>query len=231
MSIELIVLGFILMAVCAGFATVFLRSFYNGKFIHALIFKGLASLCFVIFGAVNYFTTPPTPTTIIIFIGLCFGIVGDELIALCQIMPHRDKLAFLSGGICFLVGHLLYIVSLFLVRGVSWLTVIISALLIGTIVLTYEKRRKFLSGEMRIPLAGYLGVVVMVSAVAIGVFNSHFSSGVGLFALGGILFTVSDSILFAYKFGEKPRFLQNVALHVAYYLAQFAIAWSIPLLF
>ena len=48
--------------------------------------------------------------------------------------------------------------------------------------------------------------------------------------LGGLLFTVSDNILFAYKLGEKPRFLQNIALHVAYYLAQFAIAFSIALL-
>ena len=83
---------------------------------------------------------------------------------------------------------------------------------------------------MRLPLILYLGIVITVSAVAIGVLVKRGSVGAGLFVLGGLLFTVSDNILFAYKLGEKPRFLQNIALHVTYYLAQFAIAFSIALL-
>ena len=93
--------------------------------------------------------------------------------------------------------------------------------------LVYEKYRKFLLGDMKIPLSLYLGIVIFMAAAAIGVFFNRFTLGAGFFALGGILFAVSDNILFAYKLGEKPRFLQNVALHAAYYIAQILIAFSI----
>ena len=83
MSFELIVLGLLLMGVCAGVATLFLRAFYNKSFTKALILKGISSLCFVIFGAINCFVDGFSVAQLIIFIGLCFGIIGDEVIALC----------------------------------------------------------------------------------------------------------------------------------------------------
>lgn len=227
MSLELVVLGIILMVICAGFVTLFLRAFYQERFTKALIFKGIASMCFVIFGAVGCFTNPLTASTVIIFIGLCFGIFGDEVIALCQVYPRYDKQAFIGGGSLFLVGHVLYIVSLFLLGKISWIALIISAVLIVALGGFYEKRRKFLTADMKAPLTIYLGIVVFVTALAIGVFVKQGIAVAGLLAIGGALFTVSDNILFAYKLGENPKFKQNVVLHVAYYLAQFAIAWSI----
>lgn len=230
MSLELVILGIILMAICAGFVTLFLRAFYQKKFTNALIFKGIASLCFVIFGGVSCFTNELTPSTVIVFIGLCFGIFGDEIIALCQVFPEHDTKAFIGGGSLFLVGHVLYIASLFLLGKISWIALILSAVLIVALGGLYEKHRKFLSGDMKAPLTIYLGIVVFVTALAIGVFAKQGLLGAGLIALGGALFTVSDNILFAYKLGENSKFRQNIALHVAYYLAQFVIAWGMACL-
>ena len=95
------------------------------------------------------------------------------------------------------------------------------------LLLIYERKRRFLHGEMKLPLALYLGIVTFVGALAVGLLNARITLGAGMFAVGGLLFTTSDNILFAYKLGEKPRFLQNIALHITYYLAQLLIAWSI----
>ena len=230
MPFELIISGLLLMGLCALFATVFLKSFYDKKYIKALIFKGIASLCFVAFGAANCFYGQFSYIKLIIFIGLCFGIVGDEVIALCQVFPKRDSLAFIGGGVIFIVGHVLYILALFLIGKLSVAVLVMAFAFVITLSAVYEKRRNFLVGDMKRPLVLYLGIVLLVSAVTVSVFCAKGTLGAGLFALGGILFAVSDNILFAYKLGEKPRFLQNVALHVAYYLAQFSIAWSIGLL-
>ncbi len=223
-------LGLTLMAVCALFVRYFLGAYFEKQYGRALIFKGLASLCFVTLGGICCFTGNTSPTSLIIFIGLCLGIVGDEVIALCQLFPQHDSRAFIGGGSFFLVGHILYIIALVILGEVSWLLIFSAIAFISTLGGIYARKRKFLVGEMRLPLILYLGIVITVSAVAIGVLVKRGSVGAGLFVLGGLLFTVSDNILFAYKLGEKPRFLQNIALHVTYYLAQFAIAFSIALL-
>lgn len=227
---ELIACGFILMGLCAGSVLIFLKSFFDKKYIKALIFKGIASLCFVIFGALNCFYNNFSLTTLIIFIGLCFGIVGDEIIALCQIFPKSDSRAFVGGGIFFIVGHVLYILALFLIGKWSVAVLVLAFALVITLSATYEKRRNFLVGKLKKPLTLYLGLVLLLSAVTISVFCTHGTLGAGLFALGGIFFAISDNILFAYKLGEKPKFMQNIVLHIAYYLAQFSIAWSIGLI-
>ena len=227
MSPTLIAIGFVLVLICAGMVTLFLRDFYNTRFVRALIFKGAASLCFVALGAITYFSGAPSTTGLLIFIGLCFGIVGDEVIALCQVYPKQDTLAFIGGGSFFLVGHALYIPALILLGEISWISVAISFVVMVGLSLIYEGRRRFLNGKMKVPLALYLGIVTFMGAIAIGVFIKRLTIGTGLFALGGILFTLSDNILFAYKLGEKPKFIRNVALHVAYYVAQLLIAWSI----
>ena len=230
MSASLIALGIILTCACGGLATLFLISFKREKFINALIFKGLASMCFVVFGAVNCFTNPHHHIEVLIFVGLCLGIIGDELIALCQVIPKYDKVAFVGGGSFFLIGHIFYVVALFLRGGVSWILLAVSFIIAAAVSIIYEKRKRFLSPEMKKPLVLYLGIVIFMMATAIGSFFGHLTAGTALFALGGIMFVVSDNILFAYKYGREPRFSQNIILHVAYYVAQLAIAWSISLL-
>jgi uncharacterized membrane protein YhhN len=230
MTTPLIIFGIILSAICAGFIALFLKAFYDKPFVKSLVFKGIASACFVILGAITCFTGEISITKLLIFIGLCFGLVGDEVIHLCQGFPERDSLAFIGGGLFFLVGHLLYIPALLLLGGVNWISVLIAFAVLVSLRLVYAGRRRFLSGEMKIPLALYLGIVSFMACVAIGAFTERLTVGTGLFAVGGVLFALSDNILFAYKMGEKPRFVQNVLLHAAYYIAQILIAWSLACL-
>ena len=230
MTLDFIVLGIFLTLLSAGIVSLFMLAFYKNTQIKALVLKGVASLCFVILGAITCFSGELSPTKLMIFIALIFGLVGDEVIHLCQIFPSHDSLAFIGGGLFFLVGHLLYIPALLMLGGANWIAIIVSFVIMVAISLLYEKQRRFLKGEMKIPLALYLGIVTFMGAVAVGSFFGRLTLGTGLFAVGGVLFTLSDNILFAYKLGEKPKFLQNTLLHVAYYSAQLLIAWSIAYL-
>ncbi len=230
MSALIVVSGIILTCVCGGLATLFLISFKRERFINALVFKGLASLCFVVFGAISCFINPSSISELLIFLGLCLGLIGDELIALCQVLPKYDMGLFIGGGAFFLVGHIIYATSLLLRGGISWISLALSFIIAAAVSIIYEKRKRFLSPEMKRPLVLYLGIVIFMMATAIGAFVGHISLGTGLFALGGVMFVVSDNILFAYKLGKEARFSQNIILHVTYYIAQLAIAWSISLL-
>ena len=227
MKFEFIIFGLLLMAVCACFITLFLRAFYHKKYKRAFLFKGLASFCFVVLGALNLFTSDFAIYKLIIFIGLCWGIVGDEIIALCQIFPKYDTHNFLGGGACFIVGHILYMIAMFMIDKINIVSLVITFVLIVVLCVVYENRKNFLVGKMRNSLKLYIGIVILVTAVATSVFVSRGTLGTALFALGGALFTISDNILFAFKFGARPRYRQNVMLHIAYYLAQFVIAFSI----
>jgi uncharacterized membrane protein YhhN len=91
----------------------------------------------------------------------------------------------------------------------------------------YSKHKQSVSGDMKIPLILYLGIVIFMAALAIGIFTNKITIGTGMFAVGGTLFAISDNVLFAYKLGKNSRFSQNILLHIAYYLAQILIALSI----
>ena len=229
MKFDIVIIGLILVGTCAALVTEFLRAFYHKKFKRALVFKGLASACFIAFGAYNFFSREFSWVTLAIFVGICWGIVGDEIIALCQIYPKSDTKHFIGGGACFIVGHILYLIALLMLAKVNFIAVALVFVLILFLCVLYERRKNYLDVEIKNSLKLYIGIVILVTAVGVGCFLVRGTIGTALFALGGALFTVSDNILFAFKFGNRPRYRQNVALHVAYYLAQFVIAWSIAL--
>ena len=227
MKLELIILGFALMLLCSFFVTVFLKSFYHKRFKNAIHFKGLSSLWFVALGAAILLLDGFSWIRLMILIGLCFGVIGDEILALCQIYPKSDLKHFLGGGVFFVVGHVFYVASIIFIGGPNIITLPIAFAVACVISLLYENKKKFFVGEMKNSLKLYIGIVIFFAAMGIATFLKHGTLATACIALGGILFTVSDNILFAFKFSSRPRYRQNVALHIAYYLAQFALAFSI----
>ncbi len=230
MKFETIILGLSLLAICSIFVTYFLKAFYNEKFKRALLFKGLSSLCFVTFGLINLLCTGFSLPKLLVFIGLCFGIMGDEILALCQIYPRHDTVHFIGGGMFFIVGHLLYMVAMLLMKGVSWPTLAISFTVILTLSFLYESKNRFFIAEMKYSLRIYMSVVVLFAAFSVASFAYRPTPDRALLALGGLLFTVSDNLLFAYKYHNSTRFSRNIILHIAYYSAQLLIALSISLI-
>lgn len=231
MTFEIVIFGLLLTILCSVFVTLFLKAFYNKKFINAIWLKGLSSLCFVAFGAANLFLGGFSWAKIIIFIGLCFGIVGDEILALCQIYPNHDKEHFLGGGVFFVIGHVCYMgAMIFLLGGPNWIAVAVAFAVLVAISIFYEGKRKFFVGELKDSLKLYIGIVIFFASIGTATFLKAGTLGTALLAIGGILFTISDNVLFAFKLGKNSKYAQNIILHIAYYLAQFSIAWSIALI-
>ena len=128
------------------------------------------------------------------------------------------------------MGHLFYIAAMLTLNGTNFIAVAICFAILVILCVIYENRRKYLVGKLKNSLKLYISVILIFTALGVGTFIHRGTPGTALFALGGGLFTISDNVLFAYKFGNRPRYYQNVILHVTYYLAQFVIAFSIAYL-
>ena len=127
----------------------------------------------------------------------------------------------------FAVGHFLYMAALQNTGAVK-LSVVLSALFVAILLsFIYGKKTGMDFGEKTPVAIAYICVVLLMASVAISVAVRTMSVAGVLFALGGMLFSVSDNILCAYCYGKKPVWKMNCDLHIAYYGAQLAIAWSI----
>ena len=230
MKPEILACALSLLILCAALVTLFLRAFYKVKFTKALIFKGLSSLCFIALGVICFVTGDYSLPKILILIGLCFGIIGDEILALCPIYPAHDSVHLIGGGVFFIVGHLFYMTAMIISGSISWGALLIAYAIILTLSFLYESKNRFYVGEMKVSLRIYMCVVVLFAAFGVAFFVGQPSLGRLFVALGGLLFAVSDNILFAYKLHDNTRFDRNITLHVAYYLAQMLIACSIALI-
>ena len=153
--------------------------------------------------------------------------LGDLLLAIRFIRPAQHDRFFVSGALSFAVGHWLYIYAMLTKYSVSFpvvLTVGIVGLAAAT---TYVKSKKADAGRLMVFGSVYMAMVVAMGAVSISAATVSVSAATLLFAVGGVTFPISDSILSAYSFGPDKHFGLNIGVHATYYLAQICIAWSL----
>ena len=211
---------------CVVLDHLFLAEMERGNHPKAVRLKGLASLCFVLTG-VWFAVFSGGGRSVLIVFGLVLGLIGDVLLAMRFEYPAKHDQFFLIGAISFALGHVLYIIALLGVDGRAILTAIpfwVAGLALSGF---YAFKKKADAGPMQIPGYGYMALVVGMGAVACGLAVRHPVPGPILFALGGILFGVSDNILAAHCFGTAKAPVYNRWVHYTYYAAQLLIAWSI----
>lgn len=183
--------------------------------------KGAASLCFVLSGLAAAVYKQDSFSWII-FAGLVFGIVGDQLLAL----DYKSSNFFTVGAASFAVGHVLYIRALRLVAGnlIGPSLTILVIWMIGAAV--YALFRKSNAGNLQVLGTIYIGLVALMSAKALAAAIKSPSPATILFAIGGFCFFLSDNILSAKCFGNRNDRVMDWAVHITYYAAQMLIAWS-----
>lgn len=221
--------GVLLSLGCAVSGSLFLRAGWREDYRQAFLRKGLAGLYFVLLGAANAFLCPDISFRIYVLAGLCFGLVGDELLAMRFIKPERHDYFFSRGASAFAFGHLLYIAALFHHGSSLPLALPVFVLGFGASML-YFRVKKVQAGKLQLPSVGYIALVVFMASVACSAAVRGFSVGLLLFAAGGICFAVSDNLLCAYCFGTGHRRSVDRAVHISYYAAQLLIAWSLRFL-
>ena len=167
--------------------------------------------------------------------GLICGMLGD--IALDLKYAHRknsDQYTY-AGFISFLAGHIFYDIALigtFYKKGNPLYIIIPAAicLLVAIVIRFSEKPLKVDYGKFRAIVVLYSPFLfsLMVFSFSMAMLHGFKNIGLDIIFGGSVLFVISDLILNGTYFGTgKDRPVDVVTNHATYYLAQFAIAFSL----
>ena len=219
---------------------------YKKKYIFAVIFKGLASLCFLIMGIIFFINKSgdAKPLSNLILIGLILGLLGDILLNLRFVVkPEIGNKIFILGVLSFLAGHILYLVHLIKFISVAnnhhliYIPIIIAVLI--DVFISY-----LIFTKLEVKLSNKIFGVVYILAVSMMMTLSVFNMINGIIhplndnnlgyllhlGIGGILFFASDVILIFNSFGKHPKFYLRISNLTLYYIGQLLISISILLL-
>lgn len=215
---KVIVIGCILQAV-------FIAAEHKEKYIAADILKGLASLMFVIVG---FYGKKAAGSSFagLIFAGLVLGMAGDILLNLRFVFEKSGQKIFLAGIAAFLAGHILYLAALVPKASRIVLCVaagsVLAAALLAYIFKTMEVKKAF-----KIFGVVYLGAVIIMTAIAIGIAAASPVAANVVYAAGAVLFTASDIVLIFNTFSGTTKFSLRITNLSLYYIGQMMIAYSL----
>lgn len=193
---------------------------HKEKYVSAVILKGLASLSFVLLGF-NCAGTGAFSNWILA--GLIFGMAGDILLNLRYVLKSIGSKVFLVGILIFMIGHIMYLVALLGIAPNPIIPVIIGVIL-ATILLKWIFSKVTAAKAFKIFGVFYIGAVTLMAVTA--VWNMILLSGTAnlLFAVGGILFLISDVVLIMNTFTGTTKFSLRITNLSLYYLGQLLIA-------
>lgn len=214
---------YILIPVCLLVAALFMYQEKQEKYLSAMILKGLASLCFVIFG---YLASDGLSRGKLIVAGLILGCIADVLLNMRYVVKEKGQLVFLIGILVFLSGHIVYLAAVIPMNTSLLLCVIIGVILTALIMMWIFTK---ISAKKAFKIFGvfYIGAIVILNCVAIANCLNDPSAFNIIFASGALLFLISDIVLILNTFGSKSRFSLRVINLSLYYIGQLLIAFSI----
>ena len=200
---------------------------HKEKYVPAVILKGSASLMFVILGFLAFRGLPGVALAKRIFIGLVFGMLGDILLDLRFVFAENGQKVFLIGIAAFLTGHILYLVALIPHASRLGLCVGIGAVLAAAL-LIYIFKTMTVKTAFKIFGIVYLGAVIIMTVIALGIALSDPTGQAVTFAAGAVLFTASDIVLIFNTFsGGETKFSLRITNLSLYYIGQVLIACSL----
>ncbi len=208
---------------CAVLAAVFLRIEAKKQYVPAVILKGLASLCFVALGTI---CSPGGSLARLIVYGLMTGCVADVLLNLRMVFKEKGQPIFLVGILVFLTGHIMYLAAVFPLCPNTPVCVVIGVILTVLLMIWIFKQ---ITAKPAFKIFGivYIGAIMLLNCVAAGNLIASPSLFTGLFAVGAVLFLVSDIVLILNTFGgEFRQSLRNTNISL-YYAGQVLIALSL----
>lgn len=216
----------ILTALCAAFVISFLYVEYKKKYVAAVILKGLASLSFVAVGFIFNMVSESPKITDMIFAGLVIGFIADILLNLRFVFEKKGQMIFLVGILVFLAGHIVYLIAVFPLSAYKIISVIAGVVLTTALMIWILGR---ITAKPAFKAFGvvYLGAIMLLNCVAISNVITMPNFFTIVFAVGAVLFLVSDILLILNTFGGKFRQgLRNANIGL-YYAGQHLIATSI----
>lgn len=174
--------------------------------------------------------------------GLAFGMLGDIYLDQKWVYPNDEKKYLYAGFITFLIGHCFYIIAIFRKLGeyvkleakhFIIAAAVAAAVDIGNLILEKPTKQHYGSYKAIVSVytlfvAGTLGASLTAAIFTYG--TGAFTAFV-VYAIGALLFLVSDIILSPMYFGDGSKntpanFILN---HLTYYVGQYMFALTIVL--
>ena len=213
----------ILCLLCFVFAGLFIMEENKEKYVAAVVLKGLASLCFVVVGAM---AGDGSHLAKLVLTGLILGCVADVLLNLRWVFKEKGKLIFLVGILVFLCGHIVYLAAI-LPMAKSWILCVGIGIILTAGLMKWIFTK--ITSEKAFKIFGifYIGAIVLMNCVAISNLITAPSTFTAIFALGAALFLISDIVLILNTFGPESKFSLRITNLSLYYLGQLLIALSL----
>jgi hypothetical protein len=241
--------GLIVTAIIAAvLAIAFMVVRVTQKPIYGLLTKILASVGFMVMAATAIVTANTFASHIkvgsLIMLGLVFGLIGDIVLDAKRVHgslnvntvegKEFNSLYLTTGMFSFISGHIVYLVAICLIAGLSGMQVdlLVPLLVSGGIgliagpitIIVSEKGMKANFGKHRLISAFYGGFLIgfTVLSLWLTILNTNYL----LFFLGMLFFLASDLVLSQNYFvkGKSEDKLLVVINHATYYAAQILIA-------
>lgn len=207
--------------------TLFIMESYKRRSARSILFKTLASACFVLLSMQCIRIRGQSEYAVLVFWGLVFGLLGDALLAFRFLWRKLHDMFLIAGTLAFFVGHVLYIIAILRLSPDAWQYAIPVALIALGVAGFYSNANKVRAGKI-LPLGViYIGTVLFMAACALSGALLTSSRALFLFFIGGLCFSLSDNMLVVLSFGKNDNIYRNAVLHVLYYMAQIFIALSI----
>ena len=213
----------VLIVLCLLLSTYCILEEQKNRFTRACVFKGLASLCFVILG---FSCSDGSYPARMITTGLVLGMIADILLGLRYVLKEHAKPVFLAGILVFLTGHILYLLAVFpecRTKAVS----IIAAVILTAALMKWIFTKITADKAFKIFGIVYIGAIILLNCVAIGNLITDRSLFHTIFAAGAFLFLISDIVLILNTFGKERKFSLRVTNLSMYYAGQLFIAISL----
>lgn len=224
------ILGFYVLSIICFLGVVFQAIFiaveHKEKYVPAVIFKGLASCCFMIMGFLGYKNAQNGDFAKLVLLGLIFGALGDILLNLRFVFAKKGQLIFLIGIAAFLTGHILYLAALIPLSS-SLLVSVIAGVVLAAILLAIIFKKFEVKIAFKIFGIFYIGAIAIMTVVAIGNLFALQDTNRILYAVGAVAFLISDVVLIFNTFGSETKFSMRITNLAFYYVGQLLIAFSL----
>ena len=215
--------------ICLVIAAVFIAIEKMGMYLVADVIKGVASAFFVALGILSALMCNDPEHARMVVVGLVLGMVADVLLNLRYVYEgSKAKVAFLTGILVFLGGHVCYIIAC--LRFCAWpvaatvLGVALAAALLWWIFANVEAQVAF-----KVFGVFYIGAITVLNCVVLMALIADPSQHWLMFFAGTLLFLVSDVILILNTFGPRQSFVMRVSNLMLYYVGQLLIALCLQL--
>lgn len=207
--------------------TLFIMESYKRRSVRSILFKALASVCFVLLCMQCIRIRGQSEYAVLVFWGLVCGLLGDVLLALRFLWRRLHNLFLIAGTLAFFAGHILYILAILNLSPGAWQYAIPVSLIALGVAGFYSNANKVNAGKI-LPLGViYIETVLFMASCALSGALLTSSRALFLFFIGGLCFSLSDNMLVVLSFGKNDNIYRNAVLHVLYYMAQIFIALSI----